>query len=111
MVTRIDQSWSFELLEEHIVGLYPGIPLSLVGFQYARCLKGAQRMLQVLKPNSIRDLKVLVKASRLYIVPLRDLPNQVVSTCMTKYNSVDTIDLSISNFFVEVLLYSILSFF
>ena len=75
----VNQSWSLDQLEQHVITMYPGIPLSLVGFTYARCLQGAARKLIALHPHSVHELKTLIKASRLYVIPLRELPDQTVS--------------------------------
>ncbi|CAG2225217.1 unnamed protein product [Mytilus edulis] len=70
----LDRRWSLPQLEDFIYQCYPQHPLQLVGFQYAKCLKGAKRELQIVNSNNVTDLASTIRAGKVYIVPNREIP-------------------------------------
>ncbi|CAC5375022.1 HUWE1 [Mytilus coruscus] len=70
----LDRRWSLPQLEDFIYQCYPQHPLQLVGFQYAKCLKGAKRELQIVHSNNVTDLASTIRAGKVYIVPNREIP-------------------------------------
>lgn len=78
----LDRRWSLPQLEDFIYQCYPQHPLQLVGFQYAKCLKGAKRELQIVNSNNVTDLASTIRAGKVYIVPNREIPATQVITFM-----------------------------
>lgn len=60
-------------MENYICSLYPDIPLDLVGFKMAK-LEKSKKIVVLRNIEDGEDLKRLLAASQLIIIPNRDLP-------------------------------------
>lgn len=65
--SKIELNWPLSDLNNFICQCYPLISLDLIGFELARA--GKRRKLQKLQAGSVRELKMSVGKSRLYILP------------------------------------------
>ena len=79
----ISKEWS---LEAFVNDLFIEQPLSLVGFQYGRFSKGASRKVELLKPESVFQLRSLIKSGKLFIAPNRKLVSTVGIDCILQKN-------------------------
>ncbi|CAC5381695.1 unnamed protein product [Mytilus coruscus] len=70
----IDRGWTIEELKAFVITRFPNHPLHLVDFKFARCKKGSRQEMNIIRPTSVAELAREIKAGKIYIIPMKQLP-------------------------------------
>ncbi|XP_052074869.1 uncharacterized protein LOC127712464 [Mytilus californianus] len=70
----IDRGWTIEELKAFVITRFPNHPLHLVDFKFARCKKGSRQEMYIIRPTSVAELAREIKAGKIYIIPMKQLP-------------------------------------
>lgn len=63
-----------EELKAFVRKSFPNQLLDLVDFKFARCIKGSRQEMSIIRPTSVAELAWELKAGKIYIIPMKQLP-------------------------------------
>lgn len=78
--SKVSLNWNLSEFNQYICQSYPQVSLNLVGFELARA--GRCKKLQKVQVASVRELKVAIGKSRLYIIPLAEVYQVCQASCV-----------------------------
>ncbi|CAG2211911.1 unnamed protein product [Mytilus edulis] len=82
-----DRGWSIEELKAFVRKSFPNHPLDLVDFKFARCIKGARQEMDIIRPTSVAELAREIKAGKIYIIPIKQLPYNPPDLLFVRFDS------------------------